>query len=168
MTTKQYTEEDFAAAEFARHPDGAVAARFGSPAQGQWRTIIAWLSDEVMAAEGWVPVREATAQPITLDALQAAWKNAEQAEWAEPGDVLIWHGSATEGYTVRRARSAHTIELNARILRRAPKPKRPEGAEELSALMQLMPLEVDIDEDSVRVLVDWLAERGVRVTEGEK
>ena len=37
MTT--YTAEDFANAEFARHPDGAVATRFGSPAQGQWRTI---------------------------------------------------------------------------------------------------------------------------------
>ena len=103
---------------------------------------------------------------VTLDALQAAWEGAEQAEWAEPGDVLIWHGSATEGYTVRRARSAHTIELNARILHRAPKPKRPEGAERLEALLD------DWDDltwvGKPALLADWLAERGVRVVEGGK
>ena len=82
MTTKQYTTEDFANAEIARHPDGAVASRFGYLSQRQWRTVNAWLSDADMADQGWAPVQETADQPITLDALQAAWEGAEQAEWA--------------------------------------------------------------------------------------
>ena len=168
MTT--YTEQDFANAEFARHPDGRIAARVDSGNLGWWaggngRAEPSWMDDDDMAEEGFVPVQEAADQPITLDALEAAWKNAEQAEWAEPGDVLIWHGSATEGYTVRRARSAHTIELNARILHRI-RSTRPEGAERLEALLD------DWDDltwvGKPALLADWLAERGVRVVEGGK
>ena len=37
MTTKQYNTEDFANAEFARHPDGRTAARVDSGDSMPWR-----------------------------------------------------------------------------------------------------------------------------------
>lgn len=161
MTT--YTAEDFANAEIARHPDGAVASRFGYLSQRQWRTVNAWLSDADMADQGWVPVREAAAQPITLDALREAWEGAEQGEVAE-GDVLIrrsgenftvWAASG-EWSTEALSRSGHT-----RVLHRAPKPSHPEGVERLDAMLRAL-----VGEPAL--LADWLAERGVRVVEGGK
>ena len=163
MTT--YTEEDFKTAQFARHPDGAIAAVEPCGDTMPWRTDSEiWLSDADMADHGWVPVREAADQPITLDALQAAWEGAEQGEVAE-GDVLIRRSG--ENFTVWVAGGGWSTEAlsrsgHTRILHRAP--KRPEGAEALEALLD------DWDDltwvGKPALLADWLAERGVRVTEG--
>lgn len=131
MTT--YTAEDFANAENARHPDGAVAARFGYLSQRQWRTEDDWLSDAEMADRGWVPVREAAAQPITLDALQAAWESAEQAEECGPGDVVIRPGEGGR-YEVIPVKHGTQLIGNTRILHRASKPPRTDGAEELQTV----------------------------------
>ena len=61
MTTKQYNTEDFANAEFARHPSGVIAARFHDGISMPWLTADEIsLSNEDMADLGWVPVREAT------------------------------------------------------------------------------------------------------------
>ena len=163
MTTRQYTAEDFANAEFARHQSGVVAARFYGRGSMPWLTADdISLSNEDMADLGWVPVQEAAAQPVTLDALQAAWEGAEQGEVAE-GDVLIrrsgenitvWAASG-EWSTEALSRSGHT-----RILHRAP--KRPEGAERLEALLDEWhdaPLRHDD-----KGLADWLARRGVTVS----
>ena len=170
-----YTAEDFANAEIARHPDGAVASRFGYLSQRQWRTVNAWLSDADMADQGWVPVREAAAQPITLNALRDAWEGAEVVTEDEPireGDLLIEQHPAENGkaWIVFEANQAWAGDYQGpsiRILHRAPKPKRPEGAERLEALLDEWhnaPLRHDD-----KGLADWLAERGVRVTEeGEK
>ena len=165
MTDKQYTAEDFANAEFARHPDGRIAARVDSGNLGWWaggneRAEPSWMDDDDMAEEGFVPVREATAQPITLDTLQAAWEGAEQGEVAE-GDVLIRRSG--ENFTVWVAGGGWSTEAlsrsgHTRILHRAPKPKRPEGAERLEAMLRALV-------GDPALLADWLAERGVPVTE---
>ena len=78
---------------------------------------------------------KAAAQPITLDTLQAAWEGAEQGEVAE-GDVLIRRSG--ENFTVWVAGGGWSTEAlsrsgHTRILHRAPKPPRPEGAETLPA-----------------------------------
>ena len=116
-----------------------------------------------MADYGWVPVRGAAAHPITLDTLQAAWENAEQAEECVPGDVLIQPGSDGR-YQVIPVEYGARLVGRTRILHRAPKPKRPEGAEQLATLLGEWG-------DLLRgggprpLLADWLAERGVRVSE---
>lgn len=204
MTTRQYTAEDFANAEFARHQSGVVAARFYDRGGMPWLTADEIsLSNEDMADLGWVPVREATmtdndgrverlkrqiaeqdititfrnaeihrlraevkaaAQPITLDALQAAWEGAEQGEVAE-GDVLIRRSG--ENFTVWASSGGWSTEAlsrsgHTRILHRAPKPKRVEDDEKLKAMLRALV-------GDPALLADWLAERGVRVTEeGDK
>ena len=61
-----YTAEDFARAEFARHPDGRIAARIGVGIAWYGRLsanqeYLVWRPDELMASEGWVPVQESRA-----------------------------------------------------------------------------------------------------------
>lgn len=82
MTEKQYNTEDFANAEFARHPEtGRVAARLYDSDTMPWITgDETWLNDAEMADQGWKPVREATDQPISLNALWDAWETAEVAD----------------------------------------------------------------------------------------
>ena len=163
MTTKQYTAEDFANAEFARHPDGRIAARVDSGDSMPWRVATgSWLSDADMAEEGFVPVREA--QPITLDALQAAWEGAEQGEVAD-GDIIIDRSNNGQSISVWLAADGgwHTDDSGGtRILHRAPKPSPPEGAERLEAMLRALV-------GDPALLADWLAERGVPMPEeGEK
>lgn len=169
MTT--YTAEDFANVEFARNPNGdELATRCGEYAP-QWRTSYnRWLSDADMADHGWVPVREAADQPITLDALHDAWETAEQADECNEGDVLIyWHPSLrSDRVEVWVAEWPGPLGRHARILHRAPKPKQPEGAEVLKALLDEW-VSLPRGEEPTPSLADWLAERGVRVTEeGDK
>lgn len=67
------TADDFAKDEFARHPDGRIAARVDGDSP-QWRASdMQWLSDTAMAAEGWQIVtpapttaREAVALAVSL------------------------------------------------------------------------------------------------------
>lgn len=165
MTT--YTEEDFKTAQFARHPDGAIAAVEPCGDTMPWRTDSEiWLSDADMADHGWVPVREAADQPITLDALHDAWETAEVADERNEGDVLIFRhqDSSTERVQVWRSVTTGPMTPYVRILRRAPKPKRPEGAEQLEALLDEWGDLTRGEEPTP--LADWLAARGVRVTEG--
>lgn len=169
MTTKQYTAEDFVNAEFARHPSGVVAARFYDRGGMPWLTADdISLSNEDMADLGWVPVQEAAAQPVTLDALRDAWEGAEQGE-VDKGDILICHGESEHFIVWSANHGGHTSAWlsGTRILRRAPKPPRPEGAEQLEALLDEWG-DLTRDEEPTS-LADWLAERlaerGVRVTE---
>ena len=165
MTT--YTAEDFARANFARHPDGRIAARLDERYTRPWSIgEDDWLTDVAMALSGWIPVVEA--QPITLDALNAAWEGAEQGEVAE-GDVLIRRSG--ENFTVWVAGGGWSTEAlsrsgHTRVLHRAPKPKRPEGAEQLEAVL-LKEWPFDGDDEAVD-LADRLARRGVLVVEGCK
>ena len=189
MTT--YTAEDFANAEFARHQSGVVAARFYDRGGMPWLTADEIsLSNEDMADLGWVPVREAAAHPITLDALRDAWEGAEVVTEDEPirdGDLIIEHhaGMLLQAWGVFEANQSWAGDYqdpSVRILHRAPKPKRPEGAETLEALLDEWDEKQEAllnewgdptrDEEPTS-LADWLAERlaerGVRVTEeGEK
>ncbi|MDN6530302.1 MAG: hypothetical protein L0K67_14685, partial [Brevibacterium sp.] len=56
----KYTAEDFANAEFARHPDGRIAARLYPGLKEQWAMFeSAWVSsDHQLAIDNWVPVPE--------------------------------------------------------------------------------------------------------------
>ena len=166
MTTKQYNTEDFANAEFARHPSGVIAARLDDGDSMPWlMDDETWLSDEGMACNGWVPVREATAQPITLDTFQDAWESAEDADGCNPGDILIhWDPSSRFGRVeVWKSGRSGPMGSHTRTLHRAP--TRPEGTEALEALLD----EWGNLTRPKPLLADWLAERGVRVTEeGEK
>lgn len=164
MTT--YTAEDFAKASFARHPNGDIAARFGHDRRPWHTDDETGLSDGEMAVDGWVPVREATDQPITLDALHEAWETAEDVDECNAGDILIRHRPGSLTTLVQIWRSEMTVPTGnlTRILHRAPKPKCPEGDERLEAL-------IDEWRDLKRVkavtpsLSDWLAEHGVHVSE---
>lgn len=155
MTNKtKYTAEDFERARFAIKGDTSTACRSAS---GFWRTSSGLaLEDSRMAANGWVPVREANgAAPITLEVLEGAWEQAEEGEYRK-GDLLILPRS-DGGYSVFKSDvSGHTTV--ARILQRAP--RRPEGAEELEALLHCA--EVNAGKDPTRI-ANWLAERGVRL-----
>lgn len=219
-----FTAEDFATARFAAHPDGRVAARHGG-IHTPWYTGQAWLSDERMTSDGWVPVtsrggadirawqkrerlkrhiedveatlsrrndendrlrsavREAEAErdelrarasaigAITLDALRAAWEGAEVVTEDDPvreGDLIIERyveASGGKAWGVFEATQAWAGAYHGtviRILHRAP--ERPEGAERLGALIEEWSGLAWSEEPTP--LADWLAERGVRVTEG--
>lgn len=170
MTT--YTAEDFAEASFARHPYSSLAVRAAYMSDRPWRaTTGLWRTDADMANDGWVPVREAANQPITLDALQAAWEGAEPAEECGPGDVVIRPGAGGR-YEVIPVEYGTQLTGMTRILHRAPKPKQPEGAEVLGALLDEW-VSLPRGDEPTPSLADWLAERlterGIRVTEeGEK
>lgn len=159
MTT--YTEQDFAKASFARNPDGGIAVRLNDDDAPWFAEDENWHSDATMASYGWVPVREAAAQPITLDTLQAAWEGAEQGEVAE-GDVLIRRSG--ENFTVWVAGGGWSTEAlsrsgHTRILHRAPKPKR-EPWQDLADVLRAHTGEPEPEETA-----KMLHERGVRVTE---
>lgn len=160
------TAEDFAEASFARHPNGHIAARFDADSMPWFMDDETWLSDEGMARSGWVPVREAADQPITLDALLDAWETAEDSDQCNEGDVLIYRYPSNRFDRVEVWKSGRSCPLgpHARILHRAPKPKRPEGAETLEALLDEWGDLTRGEEPTP--LADWLAARGVRVTEG--
>ena len=167
MTTKQYNTKDFAKASFARHPLGYVAARHEGRNSAPWSSDFDWLSDAEMVDRGWEPVQEAAAQPITLDTLLDAWESAEQADERNAGDVLIRQHQVfpTAEIEVWRSSLAGPLDPHTRILRRAPKPPRPEGAERLEALLDEWGDLTRGEEPTP--LADWLAARGVRVNEGE-
>ena len=58
--------------------------------------------------------------PLTLDALEAAWEAAEQADECREGDVLIIRDDE-DNYLVRRMEDRNRLDSTARILSRAPK-----------------------------------------------
>lgn len=51
-----YTADDFARADFARHPDGGLAMRVRPLDVRPWETWHCYASDATMALTGWVPV----------------------------------------------------------------------------------------------------------------
>lgn len=60
-TTQHYTYEDFRNAEFAKHPDGRIAARADPDDPEQWSVSTMgkgpwWNTDAEMASEGFIPV----------------------------------------------------------------------------------------------------------------
>lgn len=167
MTTKQYNTEDFANAEFARHPEtGRVAARvdrghwalpWAASARPEWHASYVWLSDASMVEQGWVPVREA--QPISLDSLHEAWENAEDADECNEGDIMISRTleNPTMQATVWRAPTTGPTGLYTRILHRAPKR---EPWQDLADVLRAHTGEPYPDETA-----KMLYERGVRMTE---
>lgn len=117
---------------------------------------------------------KAAAQPITLDALHEAWENAEDADERNEGGILIYRNPADSNgmVVVWASEKPGPIGPHTRILHRAPKPKRPEGAEELEVLIRKLEKETAGKAKHVEnvegLVADWLAERGVRVVEGGK
>ncbi|GAB3042086.1 hypothetical protein [Sediminivirga luteola] len=168
MTNKtKYTAEDFARAEFARHPDGRIAARVDPDDPDQWRVTspggITWRSDQDMADGHWTPVRDPA--PITLEALEAAWEQAEKSgDFPRRGDLVIKRRGWGDHVEFRVAYQQHKLFGvdwgKVRILQRAP--RRPEGAEELADVMREL-AGYALSQRAVDEYADRLAERGVRV-----
>ena len=94
---------------------------------------------------------------ITLDALEAAWEAAEQADECRKGDVLIVPGG-WGGYTIWTAERGTQLRA-ARILSRAPR-------EPWQDLADILLEDRMVFEDDVEGIVKRLHERGVRVTGG--
>lgn len=72
MSEKKYTAEDFAAAEFAKRPNGDMAARLDPEDTLPWRVakgreLWSWFNDYDMAADGWVPVPASPAKPTITE-----------------------------------------------------------------------------------------------------
>ena len=73
MSEKKYTAEDFAVAEFAKRPNGGMAARLDPEDTLPWRVVNgrglwSWFNDYDMAEEGWVPVPSPPAKPAITEA----------------------------------------------------------------------------------------------------
>ena len=73
--------------------------------------------------------------PLTLDALEAAWEAAEEADECRKGDVLIMQ-DPVEGYSVWRTGDADYLARSARILSRAPREPWADLADSLEAEVQ--------------------------------
>ena len=96
--------------------------------------------------------------PLTLDALEAAWEAAEEADECRKGDVLIMQDPA-EGYSVWRTGDADYLSRGTRVLSRAPR----EPWADLADVLRAHTGEPDPDETA-----RLLHERGVRVAGGEQ
>ena len=95
------TAEDFAKADFARHPDGRIAARSDSDGM-PWRAPEGrWLSDADMAEEGWSIVTPAPTTP--REALALAVSLAYEVEGDvmpdQPGYMLVEEGGEINVYS---------------------------------------------------------------------
>lgn len=153
----EYTASDFAKAEFARHPDGRVAARTGVD-WAQWAFKCSECEtdeernecdghdfgpDGFMASSGWVPVQE-NPRPLTPDALtdETAAKIAKAL-----GD--LGHGWVPSHYM-----------HDALILALTESPARPEGAERFDPVVDTaIRGHSDITSpDVVRAISDAIAE----------
>ena len=159
----EYTAEDFAQANLATKGQFWVARRTDPSLAPQWHVYGSrqgWLSDEEMAADGWVPAVEAR---ITLDALEAAWEAAEQAEECRKGDVLILQ-DPVEGYSVWRTGDADYLAGSTRILSRAPKR---EPWADLADVLGDFAIHDHDGKEYPDVLAQRLYERGVRVVGGD-
>ena len=159
----EYTSEDFAKARFAEHPEtGATACRIAEATGGSaWTTEDGGdETDATMALRGWVPVVEAGA--ITLDALEAAWENAEPADECHPGDVVVVQDDE-DNYLVRRMDDRSDLDSTARILSRAPR----EPWADLADVLTLAEGDIGgLNVDAINVAA-LLHERGVRVVGGD-
>ena len=72
MSENKYKEADFAAAEFAKRPNGGMAARLDPEDTLPWRVVNgrglwSWFNDYDMAADGWVPVPSSPATPTITE-----------------------------------------------------------------------------------------------------
>lgn len=80
MTTP--TAADFAAARFAEHPDGRIAARVDHESSHPWAARAGdkwgWMTDEVLAAQGWRIVTPAL-DPSDPDVIEQAARRARDA-----------------------------------------------------------------------------------------
>lgn len=92
MSENKYTAADFAAAEFAKRPNGGMAARLDPEDTLPWRVVNgrglwSWFNDYDMAEEGWVPVPASPVKPsITAgqrDYLTIAMTTAERSAFHE-------------------------------------------------------------------------------------
>ena len=93
---------------------------------------------------------------ISLDALEAAWEAAEQADECREGDVLIIRDDE-DNYLVRRMEDRNRLDSTARILSRAPR----EPWEDLADVLRAHTGEPDPDE-TARTLYEY----GVRMAGG--
>lgn len=194
-----YTADDFARADFARHPDGGLAMRVRPLDARPWETWHCYASDATMALTGWVPVphgsytrhdspdyadggvtaaaieKEAERRPLTArEHLQLAWDAAHvPVDGIIPaGAEYIYRledGRVQQGGAAPFARDATEHVMERRLLD-PPTPSRPDGAEEIEAVLRDEWTFSDEDggEDAFADLAERLASRGVRVVTEEE
>ena len=142
---------EFARAEFARSASGRAAVRMGETDSAYaWKVVDmpddeGWLSDDDMADLGWSPVlqcpnpeQHATGRPRTPDAITD--------EMVERALVV---NTDLRPETVRRMLTAALTEP----------PARPEGAEDIEALVEESLSGDALSDAQVRALADFLAAR---------
>lgn len=153
----EYTADDFKNARFAKHPDGRLASRTFPEDRWPWLVPIEADHDEStdqytdrdMACQGFAPVQESP-RPLTADDITD--------EMVERARVFIYD-------TWNDVLDSHEVRL---ILVSALTPHlvRPEGAEDIEALVEESLSGDALSDAQVRALADFLAVRGVRVTGG--
>ena len=87
MSENKYTAADFAAAEFAKRPNGGMAARLDPEDTLPWRVVNgrglwSWFNDYDMAEGGWVPVPSSPAKPAITESEIAKAFGPEYVAWA--------------------------------------------------------------------------------------
>lgn len=87
MSENKYTAADFAAAEFAKRPNGDMAARLDPEDTLPWRVVNgrglwSWFNDYDMAEEGWVPVPSSPAKPAMTESEISKAFGPEYVAWA--------------------------------------------------------------------------------------
>lgn len=166
--SKSPTAEDFAKEEFARHPDGRIAARVDPRARRSWRASDDyWLSDADMAAGGWQIVTPAPTTPREALALAVSLAYEPEGDTMpdQPGYVMVREGGRVSAFS-----DSNSWGLPARgatyrlLLLDPPAPVTPEGAETIQdALVSICPTD---DLDGIEATTDHIAAR-VRVVPGE-
>ena len=127
---EKHDADDFANAEFARHPSGRFGARIAPDGQFPWRVSYPgdkhdWHTDEGMVANGWSPVRECpdpeqhTSGPFDLAAIfrdERDTARAMAALWKEATRREVRKVHSDDGLVMRAIRAAQTLSAQASIL----------------------------------------------------
>lgn len=142
MSEKKYTAADFAAAEFAKRPNGDMAARLDPEDTLPWRVVNgrglwSWFNDYDMAEEGWVPVPSSPATPTITE--------------SELRETIM--GGSGFADAIRAGVTASLSRLGIEVV---PDPE-PTNAEKIIELMGKAPASLNR-----RDLAKWLDEAGVK------
>lgn len=93
MSENKYKAEDFAVAEFAKRPNGGMAARLDPEDTLPWRVVNgrgqwSWFNDYDMAADGWVPVPSSPAKPTITAGEVGRWSHLVRGDNVETPSLV--------------------------------------------------------------------------------
>lgn len=156
MSENKYTAADFAAAEFAKRPNGDMAARLDPEDTLPWRVVNgrglwSWFNDYDMAEEGWVPVPSSPATPTITE--------------SELRETIM--GGSGFADAIRAGVTASLSRLGIEVV---PDPV-PTNAERLAKMLRQAwdrtpPFESPTEQDEAMAV--WLDDHGVTAPGGEE